>query len=151
MYVRSFVISSSVRSRTFVSGLSPSSAAMTDAAVRADLLQALDGLRAVTAQVAFDLEVLVDVLPQLRDLVVGEVANLRVRVEAERGRDLARRRLADAVDVRQPDLEPLLVREVHSCDACHLTLPLLVSRVGADDHGLAVPLDHAAALAHGLD
>jgi hypothetical protein len=32
-----------------------------------------------------------------------------------------------------------------------LPLPLLVSRVGADDHGLAVPLDHAAALAHGLD
>src|SRR5438045_7882048 len=32
-----------------------------------------------------------------------------------------------------------------------LSLPLLVSRVGADDHGLAMPLDHAAALAHGLD
>jgi hypothetical protein len=32
-----------------------------------------------------------------------------------------------------------------------LSLPLLVPRVGADDHGLAVPLDHAAALAHGLD
>jgi hypothetical protein len=32
-----------------------------------------------------------------------------------------------------------------------LPLPLLVSRVGANDHGLAVPLDHAAALAHWLD
>jgi hypothetical protein len=30
-------------------------------------------------------------------------------------------------------------------------LPLLVSRVRADDHGPAVPLDDAAALAHGLD
>src|SRR5215208_4367872 len=32
-----------------------------------------------------------------------------------------------------------------------LTLPLLVSRVGADDHGAPVPLDHTAALTHGLD
>jgi hypothetical protein len=32
-----------------------------------------------------------------------------------------------------------------------LTLPLLVARVGADDHGAPMPLDDAAALAHGLD
>ena len=32
-----------------------------------------------------------------------------------------------------------------------LSLPLLVQRVGADDHGRAVPLDDAAALTHGLD
>ena len=34
---------------------------------------------------------------------------------------------------------------------CSLPLSLLVPRVAADDHGRAVPLDHAAALAHGLD
>src|SRR5215472_9791736 len=32
-----------------------------------------------------------------------------------------------------------------------LSLPLLVPGVRADDHGRAVPLDHAAPLAHGLD
>src|SRR5262249_43956029 len=103
-------------------------AAVADPAVRADLLQALDRLRALTAQVALHLEVLVDVLAQLRDLVVGEVADLRVRVEAERGRDLARRRLADPVDVRQPDLEPLLVREIDSGNSCQLVLlPVMLS------------------------
>src|SRR5262245_53118557 len=127
-------------------------AAMTDSTVRADLAEALDRLRALAAQISFDLKVLVDVLTELRDFVVGEVANLRVGVEPELGGDLLRGRLADPVDVREPDLESLLVGEVHSRDACHrLTLPLLVSGVGADDHGLAVPLDHAAALAHGLD
>jgi hypothetical protein len=35
--------------------------------------------------------------------------------------------------------------------AITLPLPLLVAWIAADDHGLAVPLDHAAALAHGLD
>src|SRR5436190_24325631 len=34
---------------------------------------------------------------------------------------------------------------------CRLPLPLLVPWIGANDHGRAVPLDHAAALAHGLD
>src|SRR5687768_3898672 len=31
-----------------------------------------------------------------------------------------------------------------------LALPLLVTRIGADDHGAPVPLDHAAALTHGF-
>jgi hypothetical protein len=123
-----------------------------DAAVRADLGEALDRLLPVAAEVTFDLEVRVDVVAELRDLFVGEVLDLRVRVEAELGGDLARGRLADPVDVGQPDLEPLLVRKVDSGDSGDdSALPLLVPGVGADDHGRAVPLDHAAALAHGLD
>jgi hypothetical protein len=84
-------------------------------------------------------------------VLVGQVLDLRVGIEPEVARNLLRGRLADPVDVRQPDLEPLLIGEIHSGDACQLTLPLLVSRVGANHHGLTVPLDHAAALAHGLD
>src|SRR5256885_3255133 len=90
-----------------------------EAAVRADLGEPLDRLLALPAQVALDLELRVDVVAELRDLVVGEVADLRVGREAERGCNLPRRRLADAVDVRQPDFEPLLIGEVHSGDACH--------------------------------
>src|SRR5258708_5989996 len=74
-------------------------AAVPQAAVRADLGQALDRLRALAAQVAFDLEVRVDVLTELRDLFLGQVANLRVLREAERSADLARGRLTDAEDV----------------------------------------------------
>src|SRR5918912_4360310 len=83
-------------------------AAVSDAAIGADLAEALDRLRALAAQIAFHLDVLVDVVAELRDLVLRQVANLRVRIEAERGCDAARRRLADAVDVRESDLEPLL-------------------------------------------
>jgi hypothetical protein len=123
-----------------------------DAPVRADLGKPLDRLLPVAAQVSLDLELGVDVVAKLGDLFVGQVLDLRVRVEAELGGDLARRRLADPVDVRQPDFEPLLIRKIDSGDACDgSALPLLVPRVGADDHGRAVPLDHAAALAHGLD
>jgi hypothetical protein len=123
-----------------------------DAPVGADLGEPLDRLLAVAAQVTLDLEVRVDEVAELRDLFVGEVLDLRVRAEPELGCDLARRRLADAVDVSQADLQPLLVREVDSSDACDgSALPLLVTRIGADDHGRAVPLDDAAAFAHGLD
>src|SRR5205085_948810 len=98
-------------------------ATMADTPVRADLREPLDRLRALAAQIAFDLEILVDVLAKTRDLLVREVADLRVRIEAERGRHLLRARLADPVDVGQPDLEPLLVGEIYSGDACHSATP----------------------------
>src|SRR5512134_2704499 len=132
-------------------------AAVADAAVGADLLQALDCLRALAPELALDLEVRVDVRPQLRDLLVGQVADLLVAGEAELGADLLRARLADAVDVRERHLEALLTGEVHSCDPGQtrllrsLALPLLVPRVRADDQHAAVPLDHAAAVTHRLD
>src|SRR5437764_13513025 len=61
------------------------------AAVRADLGEPLDRLRALAPEVSLHLELAVDVGAELRDLVVGQVADLRVRREAELGRDLARR------------------------------------------------------------
>jgi hypothetical protein len=53
-------------------------AAVADAPVGADLAEPLDRLRAVAAQVALDLEVLVDVLAELGDLLVGQVLDLGV-------------------------------------------------------------------------
>src|SRR5438309_825181 len=127
-------------------------APVAEAAVRADLGEALDRLLALAAKVALHLELGVDVVAELRDLVVREVADLRIRRQAERGSDLARRRLTDAVDVGQPDLEPFLVRQVDAGDTRHaLTLPLLVAWIRANDQDRALPLDDAAALAHGLD
>jgi hypothetical protein len=80
-----------------------------DPAVGADLAEALDRLRPLAAQVTLDLEIAVDVLAELRDLLVGEVLDLLVAREPRVGADLLRGRAADAVDVGQPDLEPLLV------------------------------------------
>src|SRR5689334_1701293 len=56
-------------------------AAVTDAAIRANLGKPLDRLLPVAAEVAFDLELGVDVVTELRDLVVGEILDLRVGVE----------------------------------------------------------------------
>ena len=61
---------------------------MAQAAVRTDLREPLDRLLALAAKVALDLDLGVDVVTELRDLVVGEVADLRVRREADLVRDL---------------------------------------------------------------
>src|SRR3712207_763623 len=58
-------------------------AAMAQAAVAADLHQALDVLGALAPQIALDREVGVDEVAELRDLVLGEVADVGVRADAE--------------------------------------------------------------------
>ena len=66
---------------------------------------------------------LTDALTFIGDLFVREVLDLRIGTQTELGSDLARRRLTDSVDVGEPDLEPLLIREIDSGDACQLINP----------------------------
>ena len=64
---------------------------MADAAVAADLHQALDVLGVLAAQVALDGEVALDEVADLDDLVLGEIADQRVGVDAGLGQQLVRR------------------------------------------------------------
>ena len=104
--------------------------AVPDAAQAADLRQTLDRLGALAAKVALDLQLAVDVAAKLVDLVVREVFHFLVRVELERLADLLRGRLSDPVDVGQPDLQTLLVREVDAGDSCQVVTPAFAC--GAD-------------------
>src|SRR4051812_49861645 len=108
---------------------------MAKAAVAADLHQALDVLAALATQVALDDVVAVDDVAELRDLVIGEVADLAVRLDAESGEDLVGSGAPDPVDVGQADLHALVEGDVDPCDASHaepLPLALLVPGVLAD-------------------
>src|SRR6476661_5773573 len=109
-------------------------AAMTAAAIRAEIDQALDVELHVAAQIAFDAIVLLDRVADLADVVLVEIVALLVGRDAGFGEHDIRRVAADAVDVRECDLDALVAREVDACDASHwLTLTLLVARVAADD------------------
>ena len=123
---------------------------MAQTLVAADLHLALDVLRDLAAQVTFDLEVLVDEAAQLRDFFLGEVAHTRVARHPGLVAHQLRGGAADAVDVRERDLEPLLAGNVDAGDTCHTKSPsaltLLVTRVRADDAHRAVPADHLALL-----
>ena len=77
---------------------------MAQAPVAADLLQALDVLRALAPQVALDGQALVDRVAELGDLVLGEVADCTVGVDAELREKLVDVERPIAVDVRQADL-----------------------------------------------
>src|SRR5580765_954937 len=94
-------------------------AAVPQAAVAEDLLQAVDVLHHLAAQHALHGVVLLEVVRDRRDLVVLEVLRARVGPDRQFLEDLVRRRQADAVDVRQRDLDALLVGDVDAEETWH--------------------------------
>src|SRR5262245_51029312 len=93
--------------------------AVADALVAPDLDLPLDVLRDLAPKVTFDLEVRVDVGADLHDLLFGEVADLRAAVDARAVDDLERAGRADAEDVAQGDVQPLVSGEVDAGDTSH--------------------------------
>src|SRR5262245_2517125 len=94
-------------------------AAMTVATVRPDLDEPLDVHRDVLAQVALDLALVRDDLPDTPQLVLGEVLDAAVHVHLRLAQDVVRAGAADPVDVRQTDLDPLVLRKIYTGDSCH--------------------------------
>lgn len=81
---------------------------MTQTSIAADLDQALDVQLNLSAQVAFDNKVLADVVAQRRDLVLRQITHTRVRRDASGLQSPLRGASADAVDVGQAYLHPLV-------------------------------------------
>ena len=108
----------------------------------------LIALLALAAEVALDLEVGVDVVPELRDLAVGEVVHLGVaEIPTPSATLTAVERPIPKMYVARPRAASHAGRLTPAIRAI-LALPLLVARIGADDHGPPVPADHAASLTH---
>ena len=93
---------------------------MAQAAIAADLHQALDVHAHLTAKVALHLEVMVNVITDFTDVLLGQILDAGVRVDAGRLNDLIGDVVADAVDVRQGNLDSLLTGKVDACDTCHV-------------------------------
>ena len=72
---------------------------MPQAPITADLHQPLDVLRTFPVQVSLYLVVIVDKLPQPYDLLVGEIAYLRLRVYPRAFTGLTGARPANAVNI----------------------------------------------------
>src|SRR3954447_11693384 len=105
-------------------------ATVAQAAVAADLHQALDVLRALAAQVALDREVVVDQVAELGDLVVREIADVGVRPDPGLLEQVVGGRAADPVDVRQTDLDTLVQGDVDPGDSCHPPITPAAACVG---------------------
>ena len=93
---------------------------MTHTAIAADFHQTLDVQGDFAAQIAFHLQVVLDVVAQLADVVFGEILDAGVGVNADFRKHLLRGRQANTVDVGQADLNALFSGQVHTCNACHV-------------------------------
>src|SRR3712207_2095354 len=60
------------------------------------------------------------VVAQLQQVLVAEVLDAQVRADARRGQGLLGVVLADAVDVGERDLHPLLAGQVDASQSCHV-------------------------------
>src|SRR5438034_7915569 len=133
------------------------SLAMADAAVAADVHEALDAHGHLAPEVALDLVFALDDVADPRRLLVAPRLDPLPGVDARVSEDLLGRGDADSVDVLYGYFTALVPRQVHSGDTCHgclscpLALTLLVTRVLADDaYATRAPHD-LAVLAPNLD
>src|SRR5213075_2986485 len=113
--------------------------AVARAAIAVEIDQPLDGQLDVTTKIALDAIVRFDRVAVVALLVGRDAGRLQHDV---------RRVAAEAVDVRECDLDALVAREVDACDASHgcvpLTLTLLVLAVDTNDANHALALDGLA-------
>ena len=96
-------------------------------AVATDVHKPLDVHRALRAQSTLDLVVPLDLATKSVHIVVFEILRSAIGVDTARIQNLLRPGVADSVDVRERDLNPLSARKIDTGDTCHvLTLTLLM-------------------------
>src|ERR1700722_7689993 len=100
-------------------------AAVADALVAADLDLAPDVGLDLAAQVALDLVAGVDPVTELKQLLVGQAADPGVAADTRGVQRLQRPGAADAVDVGERDLEPLIAGQVNARKPGHVRAVLL--------------------------
>src|SRR3990172_3735500 len=113
--------------------------------IGADLHQPLHVHGDVLAKIALHATLGLDDLGDAAGLLLRQVLDPHVGVNAGLAQDLVAPGDADPVDVGEAHLDALLSRKVNACDACHgLPLPLLVLLIAADDPHHSVPAHHLA-------
>ena len=93
--------------------------AVTLAPITVDLDEAGDVLANFAAKITLNDELLVDVIANLDDVVIGEIARAGIGADAGRGEDLLGAGQADSVDVGKRDLDALVVGDVDAGNSCH--------------------------------
>src|SRR5262245_43478250 len=105
---------------------------MAQTTVAADVLQALDRLRHLSAELTLDRRGLLDRHGDAADLVLGQLAGPHRRIDLGFGQDLLGAECADAVDVLQRDINALLTRNVYTRDTRHFESSIPAAACGAD-------------------
>ena len=93
---------------------------VTNTAIAADLHQTLDIQAHLTAEVTLNLQVVLDVVTELADLILGEILDAGVGIDADIREHFLRGGQADTVDVGQADLHALFSGQVYARNTCHV-------------------------------
>lgn len=100
---------------------------VTRSTVTADLLQALDILLHLMAQLALDMVFLFHGLAQLIRHSLDQVLRTDIAIDTELIQDFLTRRPTDTVNIRQGNLDALVIRDVDTCDSYHSAFIILVA------------------------
>src|SRR6202035_2353879 len=95
------------------------SAAMTQAAIAAEIHQTLDVHAGLATQVAFDHVVAVDHFTNLQHFLIAQLRDAAISGYLDLLHDLGRVPLADAMDVLERDQNALVGRNIHAGDTGH--------------------------------
>jgi len=115
---------------------------MTQATIGANLHKAFDVLRNFTTEIAFDLEVLVDIFTKSDRFFFREVLDTGIRVDPGFGEDLGSSCEADTIDVGKADLNTLLAREVDTSNTGHSLFLLSPDAACGGDSRISREPDH---------
>ena len=85
-----------------------------------DFHQALHVLGNLAMQVAFDSQVLLNVVAQLGEVFFGKIVAADVRINTSLRKDLLRCGQTNAVNVGQADLDALVARKIDTEQTCHM-------------------------------
>src|SRR5690349_6619676 len=97
---------------------------MAQTPIAAEIHQPLDVHRHLPPEIALDSEVAVDELADAQHLVVGQFMHPALRRNAELLADPVGRGAADAMDISEPDRDPLLAWNVDASYSRHLRFSL---------------------------
>src|SRR5690349_16300501 len=99
--------------------------AMPHPAITLDVLQSANVLLNGTAQLTLRQDFLVEIAVDLRDIIVGQFRRLHARIDAHLMAQPECDLLSDTVQVRQRNIDELVVRNIDTLDTRHRSSPNL--------------------------
>src|SRR5262249_19688817 len=94
-------------------------AAVAHAAIAVDFHQPLDVEADVLAEIALHLPLIGDDLADLPHVILGEILDARVAVDARLAQDVVGPRAADAENVSESNFDSLVQGQIYASDTCH--------------------------------
>jgi hypothetical protein len=128
---------------------------MAKAAIATNLHEAGHILTTLATQITLCGEMSINVIANLRHLILGEIFDPSIRINASLSANFSCASLTDTVEICKADFYALVTREVDAVDTCQLiaplTLALLMTRVLADDINFSMATNYFAFVAHLFD